>query len=497
MARVWNIQPDTNDLAAACAAAGPGDTIRLLAGVHRRPVTLSRSGQPGQPIRITADGSAVIDGEQIGHPDILLGLGNGSLTYPRWEDWAFFKLDGAAWIEFDGLRTVRNCWPCVVHGRGVAHIVVRDCMVTGGTYPLFFRDPPGAERLSRDLLVEDCRWRQDTSEDHFNWAKADWRHLHGELGGDGVMRTLLRHFNGAFFGSCDIGGRVTLRGNQIFDSYNGFRLGLSKATRDLGDTAIRRLNRDVEISENLFTRVRDNPVEPENHAHNWIVRHNTMLDCHTWFSMDAVTGGYWYVYGNRGWFRTRQGGPESTMGKVLKFSSSPEEPVPDKPVYFFNNSWFLRCPVAAGKPGKEYRIRELTFRNNAIQYCTPREPVVAGQPRPLCELGMLYIDHMIWSPSPGVIDHTVSDHPDFPDVLHMHGHEKDGIVATRPIFIDAANGDLRLAATSEARGKGVLLRLAVPGGGKTIDVNPADRGAWQGAALISVPELETAPFLSS
>lgn len=371
-------------------------------------------------------------------------------------------------------------------------------MVRGGTYPLFFRDPPGATRPSRDILVEGCDWRQDTSEDHFNWASADWRHLHGERGEDNVLRIQLRHFNGAFFGSCDIAGRVTLRGNRIFDAYNGFRLGLSRETRCRFPDAVRRLNCDVEISGNSFTRVRDNPVEPESHALNWIVRHNTMFDCHTWFSMDAVMGGYWYFYGNLGWFRTRQGGPESTMGKVLKFSSSPTEPVPDKPVYFFNNSWFLRCPVAAGKATKEYRIRQLTFLNNAIQYCKPRQPAVSGQPRPLCEASMHYIDHMIWSPSPGTIDHTICDHPDFPKkVLRAHGHETNGISALRPIFVDAANGDLRLSADSEARRTGTLLKLIPPGGGEPIDVHPADRGAWQGAALISVPELETAPFLSA
>ena len=262
----------------------------------------------------------------------------------------------------------------------------------------------------------------------------------------------------------------------------------------MGDAAIRRRNRDVEISGNSFTRVRDNPVEPESHAYNWIVRHNTMLDCHTWFSMDAVAGGYWYVYGNLGWFRSRQGGPKSNMGKVLKFSMG-NEPVPDKPIYFFNNSWFLRCPLAAGDPHPdEYHIEKLVFLNNAIQYCKPQTPPVAGQPLPLCQTGVAYMTNIRWIAELGTIDHTVSDHPDFPVSLRQHGHEARGMRATKPMFTYADAGDLTLAVDSEARGWAAPLDLERPDGSH-IEVRPADRGAWQGTALIAVPELEAASLV--
>lgn len=487
MAREWKVRPGTDKFAAACDVAAPGGTIRLLAGAHTRRAVLSRSGTPDHPIRIIGDPGAVIDGRQVGHPDILPSLPNGNLVYPQRQDWAFLNLGGASWCIVEGLRII-NCWPCFIYGQEVNGIVVRRCAIESGTYPLFFRDPAQSARLSSDLVVEDCGWRQDLSADHFNWSKADWRELHGGREGGVVFKTL-RHFNGAFVGSCDIGGRVRLRNNEISDAYNGFRLGLSAAVRKMGDAEIRRRNRDVEISGNSFTRVRDNPVEPQSPAHNWIVRHNTMFDCHTWFSMDAVAGGYWYIYGNRGWFRTRQGGPRSNMGKVLKFSTG-EEPAPDAPTYFFNNSWFLRCPLAVGDPTPdEYHIRHLTFLNNAIQYCRPRTPAVAGDPPPLCEAGVRYLANVRWTPDLGTIDYTLCDHPDFPATLRQRGHEAHGMAATRPIFTYADAGDLTLALDSEARGSATPFDLRRPDG-TTVPVRPADRGAWQGAALIAVPELE-------
>ena len=489
MAREWVVRPGTDELAAACDVVAPGDTIRLLAGRHTRRAVLRHSGTPREPIRIVGDPGAVIDGLQVGHPDLLPSLPNGNLVYPRRQDWAFLNLDGAAWCTVEGLRVI-NCWPCFLYAQEVNGIVIRRCAIEGGTYPLFFRDPAHSSRLSRDIVVEECGWRQDMSADHFNWSKADWRELHGGRDGATVFKTL-RHFNGAFVGSCDIGGGMRLRNNDISDSYNGFRLGLSAEVRAMGDAAIRRRNRDVEISGNSFTRVRDNPVEPESHAYHWIVRHHTMLDCHTWFSMDGVAGGYWYIYGNRGWFRTRQGGPKSNMGKVLKFSMG-SEPVPDTPIYFFNNSWFLRCPLAVGDPTPdEYNIRNLTFLNNAIQYCRPRAPPTTGSPPPLCESGVRYMANIRWTADLGTIDHTLSDHPDFPAVLRREGHEAHGATATRPIFTYADAGDLALSVDSEARGSATVISLRLPDG-SDISVRPADRGAWQGVALIAVPELESA-----
>ncbi|MGE0422639.1 MAG: hypothetical protein AB7O88_10265 [Reyranellaceae bacterium] len=435
----------------------------------------------------------MIDGQRVGHPDVLPALPNGNLVYPRRQDWAFLKLDGVSWCSIEGLRVI-NCWPCFLYAQEVRGIAIRRCTIEGGTYPLFFRDPVQPARLSTDLVVEACSWRQDLSADHFNWSKADWRELHGGREGSVVFKTL-RHLNGAFVGSCDIGGSMRLRGNDISDAYNGFRLGLSADLRGRGEAEIRRRNRDIEISGNVFTRVRDNPIEPESHAYNWIVRHNTMLDCHTWFSMDAVAGGYWYIYGNLGWFRSRQGGPKSTMGKVMKFSMG-AEPVPDKPIYFFNNSWFLRCPIAAGDPHPdEYHIENLVFLNNAIQYCKPRTPAVAEQVPPLCQAGTTYLANIRWIAELGTIDHTICDHPDFPATLRQHGHEVNGVLATRPLFTYAEAGDLTLAGDSEARGGAAALSLARPGRASIL-VQPVDHGAWQGTALIAVPELEAAPFPS-
>src|SRR5262249_51296602 len=145
-------------------------------------------------------------------------------------------------------------------------------------------------------------------------------------------------------------GNVVVRGNKIKDAYNGVRM---KADKDDPST----INANIHVYGNEFTRIRDNPIEPEVSAYNWNVRHNQLVDCHAWFSFDGVTGGFWYFYGNTSTFTSRQGPANTfghTMGRVLKLSyeskprSEDSERVPCKPWYVFNNSWHLRCPVVGG-----------------------------------------------------------------------------------------------------------------------------------------------------
>jgi hypothetical protein len=62
---------DANDGSAAAplatpqrglAAAGPGDTVRVRAGVYRGPVVFPRSGEPGRPIMLEGEDGAILDG---------------------------------------------------------------------------------------------------------------------------------------------------------------------------------------------------------------------------------------------------------------------------------------------------------------------------------------------------------------------------------------------------------------------------------------------------
>ena len=57
------------------------------------------------------------------------------------------------------------------------------------------------------------------------------------------------------------------------------------------------MNVGFEITDNVFERIRDNPVEPEGHAAYWIVKHNTFVDVHAAISTDGVSGHDLLVFG--------------------------------------------------------------------------------------------------------------------------------------------------------------------------------------------------------
>jgi hypothetical protein len=81
---------------------------------------------------------------------------------------------------------------------------------------------------------------------------------------------------------------VIVRGNHVRDAYNAIRMVVRNP--DICDAC----NWNVEICDNRFERIRDNPIEPEGHALNWFVHDNQFVNCHAWFSLDGVRGGYFY-----------------------------------------------------------------------------------------------------------------------------------------------------------------------------------------------------------
>jgi hypothetical protein len=353
-------------------------------------------------------------------------------------------------------------------------------------------------------VIENNHWQQDTSSDHKLWTFLDWAQSHGGEGSDGRYR----YFNGAFFGGKGIAGDVVIRGNIVRDAYNGVRLKAADTGKAI--SGLPRLNANVHIYGNDFIRIRDNPIEPEAYALDWHVRHNRLRDCHSWFSVDGVAGGYWYFYGNIGWFTSRQGLPSHahhTMGRVLKLSyESYVDPgsrsdVPSAPWYVFNNSWHLRCPIIGGSdPGASWATEgpdftaKLAFFNNAMQWCDPE----AHRER-VCEMTDMVMN-FDWASSSGVLfDHDICSRTDFKRFFAPQGGmgEPNGIAATRRIFCDARAGDFTLAPLSEALGTGLRQDLATSAGAAA-SIEPAadgslNRGACQSYGLTSVPALECEP----
>jgi hypothetical protein len=288
---------------------------------------------------------------------------------------------------------------------------------------------------------------------------------------------------------------------------------------------------NVEIYDNDFQFIRDNPVEPEDHAENWWIHHNRIYNGHAWFSLDGVSGGPIYIFANVGWFddkparrcvqrdwaadRTIQPGkryvptPEgecsrSRTGKVIKLGPDPVEL--KEPIYVFNNSWYVRAPLIAGGRAK--------FRawNNATEFCDPAalpsgmcvaeyetEPVCvqspAGAADPFANRFPLEFDRVpffdCFAASPGdESHHGISNHPDFPDKLDAAGFPFAGWHGD-PGFVNAHAGDFRLRPDSIARGKACVVTRR-PNGSLTCETNtrPAapDIGAYQGDVLIEGPE---------
>src|SRR3546814_11168864 len=65
---------------------------------------------------------------------------------------------------------------------------------------------------------------------------------------------------------------------------------------------------NVEVYNNDFFFIRDNPVEIEGWAANWRIHGNSFVNSHSWLSMDGMQGGPVYVFGNTGTFDSTPGG---------------------------------------------------------------------------------------------------------------------------------------------------------------------------------------------
>jgi hypothetical protein len=487
---------NSEELQKACDTAQAGDEIVIHGGLYDRPAKLAgKHGTAAQRIVIRGTpGTQWISGGQ--RPDPYWGQGEPASNAPfkpGIHDFALLVIDKCAHVAVEGLR-VKDCWPSILFIKDSTHITVRKCDWRHATYAIFAK---GAK--TSHLLLEDNVWHQDDSCGHLLWATYNWKRTHGGEGSDGLQR----YFNGAFLSSKGIRGSVVVRRNLISDAYNGIRL----KAGDWPPADLAAINADVHIYGNEFVRIRDNPVEPEVSAYNWHVRHNRIADCHSWFSFDGVTGGYWYFYGNTGDFETRQGQRDvhgHTMGRVLKLSYqvAPRDPaserVPVHPWYVFNNSWHLRCPLIGGASpvntatgeGPDFTAH-LAFLNNAFQWCAK----ATGSDPWLCESIEMVRNFDAQRSAHTRFDHTVCDRPDYIENMQALGNEANGCASDKPIFAPRAGGrfNFELATDSDALRTGWVGKVAHAGG--EAELRPqADRtincGARQEYGLLSVPELE-------
>ncbi len=405
----------TLPLAEALALAPAGATVHLLPGMYHRAVALyRRRGRDGAPIRIR--GTRAPDGTLLSR---LCGTNAAGSIYPKLpdgDDYAFFRLTGCRYIEIADVA-VQDCWPCFVYAESCTGITLNRVEVQAGTYVLFARG-----RGSRGFRVLDSHWVQDPT--GALWSEIPFVESH---------HGRYAYYNGALFGSVDIAGDVRIAGNHVRNAFNGVRL---TADRD-ASPPVRAVNVDVVIRDNTFENIRDNAVEPEVTALNWHVCHNRIKNCHAAFSLEAVRGGFWYLYGNLIWFDGRPGQPfqDNRGGKVNKLDD--------------------RAFVRGFPPGADEA----------------------------------------W-PSSVVFDYDLSSRP-FGALRSRHGQEAHGLGETDPGFRDPARGDVRLHDHSPARGAGTAIRLRArhdwsgaedwcsqPGPGRP------NIGAWQDSDLTEGPPLQ-------
>jgi len=441
-----------NQLQAALDAAQAGDEILVFGGTYG-----SRSEIRGKtgPITIRAGDAVEISGNTAPKPDDK-------------GDFSFLQIKDCEGILIEGLK-VKNFWPIIFDIKRSTFVTIRNCHLVGATKAI------SAKNGASHLLIEGNNWVQDESPNHDLWHKIDWREAHGDEGAGNTYN----YFNGGFLWASGIRGKVIVRRNRIQDAYNGIRLKYKKDDLSIPERA--RWNSDVYIVENEFLRIRDNPVEPETLAWNWHVRNNSLVDCHSWFSFDDVSGGYFYIYGNDGRFDTRQGRPweaQHTMGRVLKLSYSRSkwdclkemrivetQWFPVAPWYVFNNSWHLRCPIIGGSSpalppdddrspdtieGPDYTAK-LSFFNNAFTWCDP-----VATDNWICETIDLVRNFDWRSDASLFFDANVSDRGDYFALMrNVYSSEPNGVLTKSPIFADAIAGNFRPSAKSAVLNAGI------------------------------------------
>lgn len=359
------VEPDPSAIASAIADAKPGDTIEIIDDYWQPkrgqcPVMRAR-GAEGQPIVIRMrDGKRLLGrgSKERGWAEVISERGRLTTVAPRPKTGdPFFKLDDSEHVLFEAL-TIVEAWPIAIDVCASRDIAFARCIISGGksVFRIQDIDRGGAFTRSGDILVDGCHWVQDRR----LWNKVSWDDVH-----DGA----LNYLNGALLRTDNIAGPVEFRNNVLQDAYNGIKC---VAEPELAKREGR--NRDFNIHGNRFTRIRDNPFEPEGYAFNWHLHDNVLVDCHGWFSFDGVRGGSWYIYANRAWFETRQGDsgdPDGhRRGFVFKMALLPADELPG-PIYVFNNSFHLRIPLfgnAQDTAPFSYSVRNWFFHDNVFEW---------------------------------------------------------------------------------------------------------------------------------
>lgn len=255
-------------------------------------------------------------------------------------DLAALALIDCQFVVLQGL-TFDQCWPGALDLNNCQNIAVLDCSFGPSTIAI------GANGIdTRDIWVERCTFNQTKKRQL--WDEIEWRQVHGSYANSpagGVVEGDQRQFDGDFFRAWNIAGNVTIRDCDIVDAFNGIHFFNSVDDQPPdSDRSIVRFNNgrrsaaNVLIENNRFVRVRDNCIEPEDHAWNWVVRSNTFDNCYAPYSFELKRAGWFYIYDNHHWLKqpAKIGGRVGSSG--FKLGGLQEN---EGDFYVFNNSWLF------------------------------------------------------------------------------------------------------------------------------------------------------------
>lgn len=481
------------NLSAVLKNLEPGLTIHLEPGRYTEPVIIENfKGRPDQPLVITGAPGVVFDGNVAFtdfEPEACREIKRGD-NYPNLAHIAyrgFFRIYNSTGITIDNL-TIRRYWPTGIYFNASRHLRFANLRMEDATFAIY-----GEGDNAAHILVEKCDWRQDTSE-MMLWSVLGWVPLHGE--DDCICGA--RAFDGAFFRTRNIEGHVILRHNRIRHAANGIHM----FNREHGKRR-RGLNNNVQIYGNRFEYIRDNVIEPERRAVNWWVHHNEIFNCHKWFSLEMDSYGYFYIFGNRGWFDAKPGpaDDEHTGGAVFKFPGKIRDVV--GPIYVFNNSWYLRSSYI-----KKKKIQRFYHWDNAMAYCLPEH-----HPPSDCQyLKAFFGKHRKqpdgrvkkpftkqWARYAIVFDNNCVGHPGYPHLFCKQGWAVEKDIGAYPLFTNPRRGRFEplplspLIGTARPRDLELPLSGHWPPPGAPYPV--ANIGACQQGGIIEGPAFE--PYTES
>lgn len=366
-------------------ALEPGDTLVLKAGSYKDPLTLDGlRGSDQMPITVRGETMLPAWGfdekgkqpkPELSRESVFTSGIKTKLQRRKANEIAKLKQDsgefpGQYYVADEAVLSLRDCqhiriralyfnkcWLTAVYLDNCQDIEIRDCQFRWGTFAI-----GAAGRDTRHILVDRCRWLQHPKNKGKHWKTVTWEQIHGHynnVGDEGAVNIDLdhRHLDGDFFVGWRISGFVMIRNCIVEDAFNAIHMFAND-----GDTFDSRINRNVVIEDCIFRRIRDNAIEPEKGAWNWVVRNNRFVDVYRWFSLQMKRSGWFYFYNNIAWHTDFPGsGPTRISGTVFKFGS---QHMADGPHYFFHNSWNLRESIAT-----KGRMAGFHFFNNAIAYC--------------------------------------------------------------------------------------------------------------------------------